>query len=150
MKSQRLLGIAIFPLAIALALAFWGHREQGGPSFSDLRAEDIEHIDAIWGDQPYYYALSEEDQELLVGYLQQVELGERVSNFLDYDGVNGEQFALRMESGETIIVSASSPLVVVDYIGYRCDNYDVCHAISDIYWRYQEIIRAESNLLNIS
>ena len=144
MKRTRLFGIAILPLAFVLALAFWGQREQSEPSFSDLRAEDIEHIDAIWGDQPYYYALSEEDQELLVGYLQQLELGERVSNFLDYDGVNGEQFALRMESGETIIVSASSPLVVVDYIGYRCDNYDVCHVISDIYWRYADMIRAQA------
>lgn len=134
MKSRRLLGIAIFPLAIAIALTFWGHQEQRRPSFDGLRTKDIEHIDVIYGGQPAY-TLSLEDQELLVAYLQQLELGEPVSNYLDYDGVTGRMFLLHMKSGNTINVAASSPLFIVDDIGYYC-NYDVCHAISDIYWRY--------------
>lgn len=80
-------------------------------------------------------------------YLQQLELGDPVSNYLDYDGVTGRMFLLHMKNGDAINVAASSPLCIVDDIGYYC-NYDVCHAISDIYWRYTDIIRAESNPLN--
>lgn len=142
MKRTKLFGIALVPLAIALALVLFGSgNKQQKPSFADLRAEDIEHIDVLYGGQPVYI-VSAEDQELLVTYLQQVELGEPVSNYLDYDGVKGRMFLLHMKSGDTVYVAGSSPLFIVDDVGYYGD-YDACHAVSKLYWRYVDTIHAE-------
>lgn len=149
-KRLRLWGIALFLLLLALALALFCLREQSRPSFDDLRTEDVDHIAVIYGDEERPARdLSEEDQELLVSYLQQVELGRKVPNYMDYDGTVAWMFSLYMKNGDVINIGASSPRLIVDNMGYQSD-YELCHAISDIYWRYMDMIRAENGPPNIS
>lgn len=141
MKKNRLYGVALFSLVITLSLVFLFFQKQSEPSLDSFNAGDIDHIDVIHGGKPIG-ALSMEDQELLVTYFQQLELGEPVSNYRDYDGVMGRMFLLHMKNGDTINVAASSPFLIVDDVGYPCD-YDICHAISKIFWRNVDAIRSE-------
>lgn len=141
MKKKRLYGIALFPLVITLSLAFLFFQKQSEPSLDSFNAGDIDHIDVIHGGKPIG-ALSTEDQELLMTYLQELELGKPDPNYWDYDGIIGQMFLLHMTNGDTINVAASSPFLIVDDVGYPCD-YDICHAISRIFWRNVDAIRGE-------
>lgn len=110
--------------------------------FSDIESEDVLSISAIFGTYPEY-ALYENDQEKLLSYLQQVEVGEIVSDDVEYVGVIEKMFVLHMVDGTNISISASNPLFIVDGTRYKSTS-GMCKDISDMYDSYINRIRAES------
>lgn len=111
--------------------------------FSNLNPDDVAYIDVTFGGYPPY-RIQEEDQIRLVAHLKQVKVSKKTIDYFQYDGVVLQMFKITLTNGTPIGISASSPVFVIDGIGYQCDDYDTCQAIYRIYATYIETIRQES------
>lgn len=143
MNRKVILILAVSLLSVALVFAFVIFAIQPKTLFANLQSEDVAYIEVTYGGYPPYQ-LAEEDQSRLINHLRQVKVLKTEHEWMEYEGAISRMFLLHMTNGSQISVSASSPLFIVDGTTYQCDDYDTCHAISQIYFSYADTIRAES------
>lgn len=143
MKKKPLIILVTVILVLALVATVLFLLNRSKAPFADLRLEDVAYVEETFGGYPPY-PLTGEDQARLVEYLRQVKVTKSKHDWKEYDGAIGQMFVLHMADGRETVVSACSPLFIVDGITYQCGDYDLCQAIQQIYNSYVETIRSES------
>ena len=63
--------------------------------------------------------------------------------YMQYNGSRSLMFTIEMVNGNSVQISASSPLFIIDKVGFESDPVQ-CNKIGDLYWGCVEKIRATS------
>lgn len=143
-KIYIVTALLICSALLIIIVNYMNGNQNGRVPFNDLDPEEIVSIKAHYGSEDKFpiYELSAEEVEILVQYLKDVVLYTK-ADYMQYGGSLSLMFTIEMVNGDKVQISASSPLFIIDQVGFESDPVQ-CNKIGDLYWDCVEKIRAAS------
>ena len=130
--GKRILVVAA-GLALALGLLIWYiffrgvHPRGASVSLGKLQGADIRSAAVQLSPPDVTLPLEEEELEELAGLLRALVVRQRDESWREYAG-QGVTYTLELRDGSALTVTAFSPFLIVDGVGYRA-AHDPCEAL---------------------
>lgn len=123
-------------ISFLLINEFWPRKP-----FADLKQDDVLSVDVSFGTYPNY-PISKIDQEKLVRLLQTVTVTKKSDAYKQLSAKSyGNIFILHLSTDSDTSIESFSPYLIIDGIGYKCNDKDTLNAMSDMFASYIDIIR---------
>ena len=115
-------------LALAAWLLIWYAFFRGNRPFAGLEGSDLRAASVRLSPPDVTFTLTAAEREELAGLLQKAVTRRRDDSWREYAG-QGVIYTLEFADGTTHTVTAFSPFLVVDGVGYRTEH-DPCEALN--------------------
>lgn len=115
-------------LALAAGLLIWYAFFRGTRPFARLEGTELRAASLCLSPPDVTLELTEAEREELAGLLQKAVIHRRDDRWREYAG-QGVTFTLEFADGTVRTVTAFSPFLIVDGVGYRAE-YAPCEALS--------------------
>lgn len=111
--------------------------------FQNLKESDIAYIEASFG-KLGSRNIDSQDAKTIINNLTDISLIGKDDTYKelstqDYNDV----FILYLKSGEQIKVEVINPYIIINDVGYKCENYIPLDTISELYEKYIRLYRQD-------
>lgn len=141
MKNKRIILITIIVIIITSFVILSSPKNP----FQNLKEGDVVYIEVSFG-KLGNHKIDSEDKKIITDSLSSISLRGKDDAYTelstqDYNDI----FILYLKSGEQIKVEAMNPYIIINDVGYKCENYISLDTISEIYEKYLIQYHKDSN-----